>query len=65
MAVEWQVSRTAVLVGITIFTGGFAIGPMFLAPFSEIHGRKPVFIATAILFTLCQVGCAVTTLYPG
>lgn len=62
---EWHVSRVPVLVGITTFTSGFAIGPMFLAPFSEIYGRKLVFIATAILFTICQVCCAVTRIYPG
>ncbi|RAH48941.1 MFS general substrate transporter [Aspergillus brunneoviolaceus CBS 621.78] len=65
MEAEWHVSQVASLVGITTFTSGFAIGPMFLAPFSEIYGRKPVFIATAILFTICQVCCAVTRLYSG
>lgn len=65
MEAEWHVSQVASLVGITTFTSGFAIGPMFLAPFSEIYGRKPVFIATAILFAICQVCCAVTRLYSG
>ncbi|OJI80139.1 hypothetical protein ASPTUDRAFT_936583 [Aspergillus tubingensis CBS 134.48] len=65
METEWHVSRVPVSVGITTFTSGFAIGPMFLAPFSEIYGRKLVFIATAILFTICQVCCAVTRIYPG
>ena len=65
MESEWHVSQLAALVGITTFTTGFAIGPMFLAPFSEIYGRKPVFVATAILFTVCQICCAVTRLYPG
>jgi MFS family permease len=65
MKSEWQVSKVAVLVGITTFTSGFAIGPMVLAPFSEVYGRKPVFVATAILFAICQVCCAVTRIYPG
>lgn len=65
MADEWHVSQEAVLVGITTFTSGFAVGPMFLAPFSEINGRKPVFVATAILFTVCQLCCAVCRSFPG
>ncbi|PYI10972.1 MFS general substrate transporter [Aspergillus sclerotiicarbonarius CBS 121057] len=65
MASEWQVSQVAALVGITTFCCGFAIGPMFLVPFSEIYGRKPVFVATAILFTICQLCCSVTRSYPG
>ncbi|PYI25304.1 MFS general substrate transporter, partial [Aspergillus indologenus CBS 114.80] len=65
MESEWHVSQVATLAGITTFTSGFAIGLMFLAPFSEIYGRKPVFIATAIHFTVCQVCCAVTRLYSG
>lgn len=65
MADEWHVSQEAVLVGITTFTCGFAVGPMFLAPFSEINGRKPVFVATAILFTVCQLCCAICRSFPG
>ncbi|PLB53937.1 MFS general substrate transporter [Aspergillus steynii IBT 23096] len=65
MTREWHVSEVPVLVGITTFTSGFAVGPMFLAPFSEIYGRKPVFVATAILFAICQLCCSVTRSFPG
>ena len=65
MSAEWGISEIAVLVGITMFTTGFAIAPMVLAPFSEINGRYPVFVATGILFVVCQLCCAVTTSYPG
>ena len=61
----WDVSQTAILVGITMFTTGFATAPMVLAPFSELNGRRPVFIATGILFVVCQLCCAVTRSYPG
>ena len=61
----WNVGRTATYVGITTFTTGFATAPMILAPFSEINGRKPVFIATGALFVICQLCCAVTRSYPG
>ena len=65
LSAEWGVSRVAIYVGITTFATGFAIAPMVLAPFSEINGRKPVFVATGILFVICQLCCAVTRSYPG
>ncbi|CAG7923615.1 unnamed protein product [Penicillium olsonii] len=65
MASEWHISKVAALVGITTFCCGFAIGPMFLAPFSEVVGRKPVFVATALLLLVCQICCGVTRLYSG
>ncbi|KAI9877076.1 MAG: hypothetical protein M1830_004851 [Pleopsidium flavum] len=65
MSAEWGVSQEAIFVGITTFTAGFAIAPMVLAPFSEINGRKPVFVVTGILFVICQLCCALTRSYPG
>jgi hypothetical protein len=53
MTKEWGVCDVALNVGITAFTTGFGIAPMVLAPFSEINGRKPVFIATGALF-VCE-----------
>src|ERR1035438_10222288 len=44
MAAEFQSESIAVLIGMPSFQTGFAIGPMVLAPLSEIHGRKPVFL---------------------
>jgi hypothetical protein len=54
---EWHVSQVAYNVGVTTFTAGFGIAPMVLAPFSEINGRRPVFIASGILFTGCIFAC--------
>jgi multidrug resistance protein len=65
MSEEWGVSNVAVFVGITTFTTGFAIAPMILAPFSELNGRYPVFVATGILFVVCQLCCGLTRSYPG
>ncbi|KAL9121528.1 MAG: hypothetical protein Q9187_001913 [Circinaria calcarea] len=65
MSREFGVSQIAIFVGITTFTTGFAIAPMVLAPFSEINGRKPVFVVTGILFVVCQLCCAVTRSFPG
>lgn len=65
MSDYWGVSQVAIYVGITTFTTGFAVAPMVLAPFSELNGRKPVFVATGILFVVCQLCCAVTHSYSG
>ena len=65
LAEYWQISQVATYVGITMFTTGFAVAPMFLAPFSELNGRRPVFIASGILFVICQLCCAVTRSFPG
>lgn len=54
---EWHVSQVAYNLGLTTFTTGFGIAPMILAPFSEINGRRPVFIASGILFTACIFAC--------
>lgn len=62
---KWGVSQVAAYVGVTMFTTGFAVAPMVLAPFSELNGRKPVFIATGILFVVCQLCCALTQSYGG
>ncbi|KAF7958805.1 hypothetical protein EAE96_002337 [Botrytis aclada] len=65
MSEYWHVSDIAILVGITTFCFGFAIAPMALAPFSELNGRKPIFIASGLLFFITQICCAVTRSYPG
>jgi len=65
MTQEWGVSSVAALVGITTFTTGFAFAPMVLAPFSEINGRRPVFLASGVLFAVCQLCSGLTQSYGG
>jgi hypothetical protein len=47
---EWGISPVVYNLGITLFCIGFALAPMVLAPFSEINGRRPIFIASGIVF---------------
>ena len=61
----WGVSDTALNVGLTTWCVGFAIAPMVLAPFSELNGRRPVFVISGLLFAVCQICCAVTRSYAG
>jgi multidrug resistance protein len=65
MSAEWNVGEVAILVGITTFCCGFAVAPMVLAPFSEINGRYPVFVASGVLYEIGQICCAVTRSYSG
>lgn len=65
MMAEWNISRVAALVGVTTFTAGFGVAPMFLAPFSEINGRRPVFVATGLLWVVFQIVCGVTPTFAG
>ncbi|KAK8103500.1 major facilitator superfamily transporter [Apiospora kogelbergensis] len=61
MAAEFGCSRTAVLVGITLFTTGFALAPMVLAPLSEVHGRYPVFVVSGAVYVAFQAACGAVT----
>lgn len=65
MTQEWNISNVAAEVGITTFTCGFGIAPMFLAPFSEINGRRPVFVVTGLLWVVFQLTCALTPTFAG
>lgn len=65
MTHEWNISEPVFEVGITLFTCGFGLAPMFLAPFSEINGRRPVFVVTGTLFCVFQLVCALTPTFAG
>lgn len=62
---EFDVSRTVALLGITVFTFGFAIAPMALAPLSEVYGRSPVYFTTYGLFVLMFIPQALTPTFSG
>lgn len=65
MSEYWKVDRPLVLVGTTTFTTGFALAPLFLAPFSELNGRRPVFLLSGLLYVISQLCCAVTRSFSG
>ena len=62
---EWNLSLVAFETGLTVFAFGFAIAPMFLAPFTEINGRRPVFLLSGLLLLIATIGCAVTDSFAG
>lgn len=62
---KWHISTTVFNLGITTWCLAFGMAPMFLAPFSEINGRKPVFIISCVVFLAAQIGCALTDSFAG
>ena len=44
---------------VSIYILGYAIGPLFLAPMSELYGRLWVYHINNILFTVWNIACAV------
>jgi len=45
---------------ISLFVGGYCVGPLFWGPLSEIYGRKPVFVVSFIIYAGFQIGCALS-----
>ena len=43
---------------VGLYVLGLGLGPLFLAPLSEIHGRRVVYLASFLLFTILNIGCA-------
>jgi hypothetical protein len=62
---KWGLSTVAFNSGVTTWAVGFASSPMFLAPFSELNGRKPVFTGSGILFIVALIGCSLTDSFAG
>ncbi|KAJ0371578.1 hypothetical protein COL26b_009563 [Colletotrichum chrysophilum] len=54
---EFSVSRTRSLLPLTLYTLGIAVGPVFIAPFSEVFGRKWIYFSTCT-FLLAFLGGA-------
>lgn len=66
IAEEFGQNETIVTLGLTFYLIGLAIGSMFMAPLSEVYGRKPVCVICLAVFTVLIIPCAlaksVTTL---
>ncbi|KAH8422814.1 MFS transporter [Aspergillus melleus] len=58
IAAEFDSSNTIVTLGLTFYLIGLAIGSMFMAPLSEVYGRKPVSIVCLFIFTVLIIPCA-------
>ncbi|TVY78285.1 MFS transporter prlG [Lachnellula suecica] len=55
-------NTSAILSGlaVSVFVLGYVIGPLFLAPLSEIYGRRIVLTCGNTFFCVWQIGCALS-----
>ena len=65
LTAKFNISTEAFQTGVTVWCVGFACSPMFLAPLSELSGRRPVFLFSGLMFFVALIGCAVTESFAG
>ncbi len=51
-------SEALLVLGITMYLLGLAVGSLLLAPLSEMYGRRPVYLISIFLFTVLIIPCA-------
>jgi multidrug resistance protein len=57
-------SKTLVILGITTYLCGLALGSLLLAPLSEMYGRRPVYLIAVAVFTVLIIPCALSNNLP-
>jgi hypothetical protein len=53
-------SKTLLVLGITTYLAGLALGSIVLAPLSEMYGRRPVYLIATFAFTVLIIPCALS-----
>lgn len=49
---------------VSVYILGYCVGPLFVAPLSEMYGRVPVYHVSNVLFIIFTIACAVSTSMP-
>ena len=49
---------------VSVYILGFAVGPLFLSPLSEVYGRLKLYHLCGCLFVVFSVACALSTSLP-
>ncbi|KAK1676884.1 major facilitator superfamily domain-containing protein [Colletotrichum godetiae] len=62
---EFSVSRTKSILPLTLYTLGLAIGPLFIAPFSEVIGRKWIYAGSCTFLLAFLGGASAVTTFSG
>ncbi|KAI9731565.1 MAG: hypothetical protein M1834_004685 [Cirrosporium novae-zelandiae] len=58
---ELHVTNSYVLsLPVALYVLGLGLGPLWLAPLSELYGRRQIYVSCYIAFTLLTVGCALS-----
>jgi MFS transporter, DHA1 family, multidrug resistance protein len=58
VAAQYHVSAEVGLLGVSLYVLGFAIGPVFWAPLSELKGRRLPLVISMFGFSIFQVAVA-------
>jgi MFS family permease len=59
LAKEFHItSSTVTSLTVSIYLAGFAVGPMFVAPMSELYGRLVIYHICNVLYIGFIIGCA-------
>ncbi len=62
LAQEFQITRASVVsLTVSIYLCGFAVGPMFIAPLSELYGRLVIYHICNSIYIGFIIGCALGT----
>lgn len=62
LAAEFDITNSVVeAMTVSIYVLGFAVGPIVLAPLSEVYGRLGVYHSCSIVFFAFTFGCALST----
>lgn len=62
LAKEFHItSSTVTTLTVSIYLCGFAFGPMFIAPLSELYGRLVIYHICNIIYITFIIGCALAT----
>lgn len=56
---EFHITSSAIVsLTVSIYFSGFAVGPMFIAPLSELYGRLVIYHACNVTYIGFIIGCA-------
>jgi DHA1 family multidrug resistance protein-like MFS transporter len=58
VAAQFNVSSEVGLLGLSFYVLGFALGPVFWAPLSELKGRRLPLVISMFGFSIFQIGVA-------
>ncbi|KAF1845634.1 MFS general substrate transporter [Cucurbitaria berberidis CBS 394.84] len=53
-----ETSKLMAAFVVSVYILGFAIGPLIIAPMSELYGRIPLYNIANLLFVVFNIGCA-------
>lgn len=58
MAAQYHVSTEVGILGLSLYVLGFALGPVFWAPLSELRGRRLPLVISMFGFSIFQIAVA-------